>query len=62
MAKWNGPTRYFLAHTESYDWFLVEEEKRAQWMAWCQTDSEVTPKYAKYVGDPSKVVFVEPKF
>lgn len=57
--------RFFLDSDADGHWYVVPENKRAEWQAWVNCDDEDSwqvPDYAKAVGGaPSLVTFTDPQ-
>ena len=59
--------RYFLGQDNDSHWYIVPDDKRAQWDAWINMRSSErlswdAPEYAQAIGgSPGMVTFTEPK-
>lgn len=57
--------RFFLAQDSDCHWYLVQAEKRPEWNAWCELNSDTeaawrVPDFATPVDGPHRIEFENP--
>lgn len=52
--------RFFFSQDNDSHWYIVEDDHRREWAAWCESADERVPAYAREIDHPRRIAIQNP--